>query len=143
MPLANNQREQLGKRLKADIGLRKPDLVIDESVSANGEPIFVVSAGGNEEAAFAVSKIEFAGFNVVAELSSSAAEGLPEHITWLAIDTGATQLFAAEMMQLAVNLGTSSIKLAFEATIDKDDVLDDAKVVAELPNSARLGASGQ
>lgn len=143
MPLANNQREQLGKRLKADIQLRKASLTLTESVATGGEPVILVSAGGDEEAAFAVSKREFSGFNVVAELSSSAAEGLPEHITWLAVDTGATQLFAAEMMQLAVDVGASSVKLVFEASITAASVLDESKVAKELEANARTGASGQ
>lgn len=142
MPLANNQREQLGSRLEADIGLREPGLTITKSLGADNEPIFLVSSGGNEEAAFAIEKRSFDGFNVVAELSSSAAEGLPEHITWLAIDTGATQLFAAKMMQLAVNVFASSIKMVFEASITVASVLDESKVAEELSNDARNGASG-
>ena len=143
MPLANNQREQLAKRLEADIKLRHPDYVVTASQAATGEPVLGVNNGSADIAYFAVSKRTFDGFNVVAELSSSAAEGLPEHILWLAVDTGATQLENSRMMKLASDLGTSSIKLAFEATVDSSDVLDDAKVVDELPNDARNGASGQ
>ena len=143
MPLANNQREQLAKRLKADIELRESDWVVTTSTATGGEPVLEVDNGSGDIAFFAISKRTYAGFNVVAELSSSAAEGLPEHITWLAVDTGASQLETAKLMKIASDLGASSIKLAFQATVDSTDVLDEAKVVAELPNNTRSGASGQ
>jgi hypothetical protein len=143
MPLANNQRDQLGDRLEADIKLREPGFTVTRDVGATGEPIFLVDSGSGVDAAFAISKRTFDGFNVVAELSSSAAEGLPEHITWVAVDTGASQILSMKYMQMAVDVGASSVKVAFEATIDKDSVLDDALVAAELPANARTGASGQ
>jgi len=143
MPLANNQREQLAKRLKADIELREPDFIVTPETASTGEPILKIEDSGGTIAFAAISKREFAGFNVVAELSSSAAEGLPEHITWLAVDSGESQLVTSRLIVAVRDIGTSSLKLAFEASVDNTDVLDDAKVVAELPNNARAGASGQ
>lgn len=143
MPLANNQREQLVKRLEADIKLREPSFTITKDIGAAGEVILLVDSGSGIDAAFTVSKRSFDGFNVVAELSASAAEGLPEHITWVAVDTGATQILSMKYMQMAVDAGASSVKVAFEATIDKDSVLDESLVSAELPANARTGASGQ
>lgn len=143
MPLANNQKEQLADRLEADIKLREPSFTVTRDLGASDEPILLVDSGSGVDAAFAISKRTFDGFNVVAELSSSAAEGLPEHIAWVAVDTGATQILSMKYMQMAVDAGTSSIKVAFEATIDKDSVLDESLVAAELPANARTGASGQ
>jgi len=143
MPLANNQREQLVKRLEADIKLREPSFTITKDFGSNGETILLIDSGSGVDAAFTVSKRTFEGFNVVAELSSSAAEGLPEHVAWVAVDTGATQILSMKYMQMAVDVGASSVKVAFEATIDKDSVLDETLVAAELPANARTGASGQ
>ena len=143
MPLANNQREQLVKRLEADIKLREPSFTVSREDAATGEVVLLVDSGSGVDAAFTISKRTFDGFNVVAELSSSAAEGLPEHIAWVAVDTGASQILSMKYMQMAVDAGASSVKVAFEATIDKDSVLDDALVAAELPANARTGASGQ
>lgn len=143
MPLANNHREQLAKRLKADLELRFPTYTVTASTAATGEPILAVNDGSSDIAYLAVSKRTFDGFNVVAELSSSAAEGLPEHVTWLAVDSGESQLSTSQLVHAASKLGTSSLKLAFEASVDSSDVLDDSKIVAELVNDARNGASGQ
>ena len=142
MPLANNQRDQLGDRLEADIKLREPGFTVTRATGATGEPILLVDSGSGVDAAFCISKRTFSGFNVVAELSSSAAEGLPEHICWVAVDTGASQILSMKYMQMAVDAGCSSVKVAFEATIDSASVLDETLVAAELPANARTGASG-
>ena len=143
MALANNQREQLADRLKADIELREPGFTVARSVATSGEPLLTVNDGTNDIAVLAIQKRTFDGFNVVAELSASAAEGLPEHITWLAIRADATQAVVARLTVAARDIFASSLKLVFETPVNAASVLDEAKVAEELPNSARYGASGQ
>ena len=142
MALMNNMREQLAKRLAADIPLRVPSMVVAQSVMASGDPMLTISVSGTAIAVAAITRRTYNGFNVVAELSASAAEGLPEHFCWMMIKDNQTQLVTAELAMIAKQLGTSAVKLGFVASPAEGSLVD-ASVSVEFANDARLGAVGQ
>lgn len=144
MALASNHKDQLAKRLKADIQLREPTYSVDMGSMASGDPMLTVkNAAGSIIALVSVARRSFSGFNVVAELSNSAAEGLPEHVAFLLIDQAQTALVSTKLAMYVKNLGTSSVKLGFKAAPLVEADLVDANVSAEIPNDARYGAVGQ
>lgn len=144
MALATNTRIQMMKRLKRDIQLSIPSLVITDS-PAGSEPGIMLSVAGVDVAHASIKPKTFNGFNVVAELSSSAAEGYPESELYLQIDTNAVGMdynMAAKIMHNASKLGCSLIKLiASTAAPDPANAID-SNVTAEIANDARLGAVG-
>ena len=138
MALKSNTREQLAKRLAEDLRQISPELAQVRSVDSAGNP--VVQLAGKFW--LVVRQRSFNGFQVVAELSSSAAEGLPEHELWLvANSTTADIIEMAKVMKAAAQLGCSSIKVVSKAGATLADAIE-AEVDAELPNT-RIGASGQ
>lgn len=141
MSLASNVKEQLAKRLKADIELRE-GFTVAMGAMASGDPMLTISSGATVIAVAAISRRTYSGFNVVAELSSSAAEGLPEHICWMMIKDNQSQLVTSKLAMLAGKMGCSSVKLGFVAA-PAEASLADASVAAEIVNDARLGAVGQ
>lgn len=150
MSLANNQRDQLAKRLKADVALREPTWTADISlcaggaVPAAGDAFLTIKAAGTVIAVAAVARRTFNSFNVVAELSQSAAEGLPEHFVYILVDNGASQAVTSKLAILAKQLGTSSVAFGYVATGNLDEAhMTSAAISFEYGNDARLGASGQ
>lgn len=142
MALANNQRDQLAKRLKADIEVRE-GYTVDLSYLSSGDPLLTIKNTSATIIAYcSIARRSFDGFNVVAELSSSAAEGLPEHVAYMLVDSDEADAVKAKLSVYAYSLGCSSTKLGFKAVIASSDLVD-ANVNAEIPNSARLGAVGQ
>jgi|GEM_PF-6128817 len=143
MALASNTREQLAKRLKADIEIREAGYVADLGSTAAGDPLLTIKNAAGTVIAYAnIARRSFSGFNVVAELSSSAAEGLPEHICYMLIDSDEANAVKAKLSIYAFTLGCSSTKLGFMSTITAAD-LTDANVAIEIANSGRYGAVGQ
>jgi hypothetical protein len=143
MALANNHRDQLAKRLKADILLREPSWAIVQSTSAAGDPLLLISSGGTNLALCQIARRSFNGFNVVAELSSSAAEGLPEHIAYMLVDTAASQANATKLAMMVKMLGTSSVQMGFVANGSLTEAnLTAGNVSYEMGNDARNGAVG-
>lgn len=143
MALASNTKEQLAKRLKADIELRDASLTVVSEVAASGDPVLTIKSGATVVGLCQISRRSFSGFNVVAELSSSAAEGLPEHVAYLLQLNTNTQLLTAKLAVVVKQLGTSSVKLGFKAAPVIADMVDDTYVSEEIPNDSRAGASGQ
>lgn len=142
MALASNTKEQLAKRLKADIELRE-GYTAELGQLASGDPVLTIKDASATLLAYcSIARRSFNGFNVVAELSSSAAEGLPEHIAYLLMDSDNSALINSKLAVYVSQLGCSSMKLGFKSTIATSD-LTDANVNAEIPNSARYGAVGQ
>jgi len=90
----------------------------------------------------ALEQRTYAGFNVVAELSSSAAAGLPEYIAYCAISSSLSQVLTAQISMEVKALGTSSMKQLFPASPTLVNVIDETQVVAEFANDAVLGAVG-
>lgn len=154
MALANNQRYQLAERLQADLQLTNSYQVVRTvtqgtgSVSAGapvaGDPLLSVSsAGGTLLALIAIDQRTFNSFNVVAELSQSAAVGLPEHICYVIVNSAASQLDTSLISAIAKRLGTSSMKLSFQSVGNLIEAnMTDANIAYELPNDSRNGASG-
>ena len=142
MALASNTKEQLAKRFQADLGIREPALVVEPSVMANGDPMLTIKSAGVAISVAAIQRRSFNGFNVVAELSASAAEGLPEHVLMIMIKNNQTQLVTSKLAMYAKQMGTSSVKIGFTAAVGEADLIE-ANVAQEIPNDARLGASGQ
>lgn len=142
MALQSNTREQLAKRLSADLGLRFPEGSVALSAMTSGDPLITLTVSSVDVAVIAITRRTFNGFNVVAELSASAAEGLPEHISWLAVRTDQSQTMTARLAAAVKMLGTSSMKLIFQAAVNAS-VISDSNVTAEIVNDARLGAVGQ
>jgi hypothetical protein len=143
MALSSNSKEQIAKRLKANLGLRFPGYSVASAVDTNGNPALILTnASAVDVAAFVVARRSFVGFNVVAELSASAAEGLPEHVLMVACRSDASQLVTADIFMSAHEMGTSSLTLAFPAAATVAAAIDTAQQVQEFVNDARLGAVG-
>lgn len=148
MALATNTKDQLAKRLQADIQLREPTYTVDSSTQVTavpGDPLLTVKdAGASKIAIIAIDRRTFSGFQVVAELSSSAAEGLPEHVAYMLIDTAQSQTVVSKMVMYLGHIGFSSVKVGFVASGSLTEAnLTDANVAFELANDPRYGASGQ
>jgi hypothetical protein len=154
MALATNTRDQLGKRLAADLALTNGMTVTVAQTLGNGgnpgcpiagDPLLTVfNSAGTKIALISIDQFTFNGFNVVAELSSSAAVGLPEHMTYLLVNSAASQLDTSLLSAVVKRLGTATIKYGFVAVGSLTEAnLSDANIAFQLPNDSRLGASGQ
>jgi hypothetical protein len=145
MALANNHREQLMKRLKRDIQLSIPSLVVADSPLSSGDPGIMLSVAGVDVAHVAIKRKSFNGFQVVAELSNSAAEGLPEHDAFLQLDTNAVGMdhnMSARIVHAVSKIGCASLKVIASTASPAPANAVDANVTAEIANDARLGAVG-
>ena len=143
MALASNTKEQLAKRLKQDIEKLAPELSVSTlQAAADGQPKLEVKSGSTTVAVCAVKRRTYKGFNVVAELSESAAEGLPEHECWVVIKSDATLSQTAKLVKAASTLGCSVTKLVSSEEPSESDLVD-SSVTVELPNDARVGQVGQ
>lgn len=143
MALASNTKEQLAKRLKQDIEKLAPELSVSAlQMAADGQPKLEVKDGATTLAVCAIKRRTYKGFNVVAELSESAAEGLPEHECWVALKSDASLAHTAKLVKAASALGCSVTKLVSSAAPAEADLVD-ASVTVELPNDARNGQVGQ
>jgi hypothetical protein len=149
MALATNTKYQLADRLQADLQFAgytvTRALATGSNEVAAGDPLLtVVNSGSTKVALISIDQRTYNGFNVVAELSSSAAVGLPEHVCYLAINSAASQLDTAQLALITKRLGTSSVQLSFQAVGNLDEAhLLAANVSAEVANDPRNGASGQ
>jgi hypothetical protein len=144
MALATNSRDQMAKRLQANLALRFPGYTIAASNDANGNPALILTNGSAVDvAAMSFVPRSFNGFNVVAELSSSAAVGLPETILMLAIRSDASQSVTSQIAMTAKGIGTSSMTLAFPGSATVANAIDATQQVVEFVNDARYGAAGQ
>lgn len=139
MALASNQKEQMAKRLKQDLELLAPEFTASMADSSTVE----LKSGSTVIALLSIRQRSFSGFNVVAELSSSAAEGLPEHEMWLVVKDDQSLTTMAKLTKAAAAMACSSLKIAVEAAVDAADVGDETKVDLEMPNDARVGFSGR
>lgn len=135
MALANNQRLQMAQKLQADLKISM-GLVI-QMQDDNGNPAMVGS-----DVAFEIRQRQYNGFQMLAELSSSSAQGLPEHELWFVANNDLTLDAMAKYSKLAFSVGASSVKLVLSDAPALEDMID-ANVVAEIPNDIRLGAVGQ
>lgn len=143
MALASNTKEQLAKRLKQDIEKLAPELSVSAlQVAADGQPKLEVKSGSTTIAVVAIKRRTYKGFNVVAELSESAAEGLPEHECWVALKSDATLAQTAKLVKASAALGCSALKLVTSAAPAEADLVE-ANVAVEMPNDARVGHVGQ
>lgn len=143
MALASNTKEQLAKRLKQDLEKLAPELSVSAlQMAADGQPKLEVKSGATTVAVCAIKRRTYKGFNVVAELSESAAEGLPEHECWVALKSDATLAQTAKLVKAASALGCSVTKLVSSSAPAEADLVD-ASVTVELPNDARNGQVGQ
>lgn len=145
MSLSTNSRQQMIKRIKQDIKFSMPAVVTTDAPQANGEPGIMLSIAGVNVSHIALSPRSFNGFQVVAELSSSAAEGFPETDLYLQLDTDAAGMnhnVAAQIVHNASKLGCSMIKMIASTASPAAANAIDANVTAEIPNDARLGAVG-
>jgi hypothetical protein len=145
MSLPTNSRIQMMKRLKQDIQYSIPSLTITDSPLSTGEPGIMLSVSGTDVAHVAIKGRDFNGFNVVADLSSSAAVGFPESELFLQIDTNAAGMdynMAAKIMHNVSKLGCSINKVIASTASPAAANAVDANVTAEIANDARLGAVG-
>jgi hypothetical protein len=146
MSLASNHRFQLMKRLKRDMELAAPEFALsDESVDSGANPALRLKIAGTDVALIAIRRKSFNGFQVVAELSSSSAEGLPEHDMWVQVDTdaaGVTVAKAAKIASMAAKIGCASMKLVFSTAAPAEAQLIEANISEDIGNDARLGATG-
>ncbi len=144
MALASNTRFQLAQRFQADLQIREPLFTIDLSIRASGDPLLTIkNSSGTVVAVSQVRRRSFSGFNVVAELSNSAAEGLPEHVIDMLQLNSNSQLLTSMLSLTAYSMGASSINLGFKAAPAESDLDTASNFSQEIVNSARYGAAGQ
>jgi hypothetical protein len=141
MALANNTRDQLAKRLKQDLQLLAPEFTVAVSACADGNPSLTLSNAAGVQAYIAIKRRTYVGFNIVAELSASAAEGTPEHECWLDLNTGLGLVEVVKLTKAAAGIGCSSLKVLSSAAPADADLVD-ANVLADIPNDARVGYAG-
>lgn len=142
MAMASNQSEQMAKRLKADLEKLAPEFAARMTATAANEPVVELKDGATVIALIAFKRRSFSGFNIVAELSSSAGEGYPEHECWLVVKDDQSLTTMAKLTKAATSASASSLKICVEASADIADIGDESKVDAEIGNDARLGATG-
>jgi hypothetical protein len=115
MARQSNVRDQLMQKFKKAMSALAPSLtVVDAAALSDGSPAVTIKSGATAIAFFAIAPRAYSGFNVVAELSSSAAEGTPEHIAQLYMDTNASGMNAQEAALLgaiAYGVGCSSFQI--------------------------------
>lgn len=143
MALATNQKEQMAKRLQADAQILAPEFAVSSTTDANGNPVVLFKSGATVIAEMAIVPRSFNGFQIVAELSSSAAQGLPENEMWLVVKNDQSLATMAKLTKLALSASCSGMKVEVEASVDLSDIGDETKVVLEMPNDARNGFSGR
>jgi hypothetical protein len=142
MALASNQKEQMAKRLKQELELSATEYTIAAKQDADSDPVIEVKLSTTVVALIAIKRKTFTGFNIVNEISSSAGNGFPEHDMWLVVKDDLTLVGMAKITKAAAAIGCSTMKIAVEASADLTDIGDESKVVAQLPNTARYGFSG-
>ena len=145
MSLPTNSRIQMMKRLKQDIQYSIPSLTITDSPLSTGEPGLMLSVAGVDVSHVSIKGRDFNGFNVVADLSSSAAVGFPESELFLQLDTNAVGMdynMSSRIMHNVAKLGCSITKLIASTASPSPANALDANVTAEIANDARLGAVG-
>lgn len=145
MALASNQKQQMAKRLQADAKLLAPEYAASLIADANGNPVVQLQDPSNSNAIVALMGIaprSFSGFNIVAEISASAAEGLPEHELTLAVKSTTAVDKMAKFTKLAASVATSSLKIV--STSAAPALADLAAAPAlEMPNDLRNGFTGR
>jgi len=140
MALASNTRDQLALRLRQNIERLAPEWAVSAS-HESGDPAIKVTEDSDTIAAIVIRRKSFVGLNIVAELSSSAAEGLPEHDVFLVIKDDLSPAKAAKLTKAATLLGCASLKVCEKAAPSASDAAE-SSVTAEIPNSADFGAVG-
>lgn len=140
MPLSSNTKEQIAKRLKQDLEKLCPEFACAAKAAADGQPMIEIKDGATVVALAAIKQKKFNGFNIVAEISSSAGEGMPEHDAWLVIKDDRSLTEAAKLAKAVGGAGCASMKVV-ESSDPAEADMDDANA-AEIPNDARLGATG-
>lgn len=137
MSLPSNLIPQLSRRAIATIQKLYPGY----TVTALDTATLQVNTGGTVTAVIGFIQKSFNGFNIVAELSSSAGNGQPETECWLDLNTAASIQDSVQLSKVCANLGCASIKLVTSAAPAATDLVD-TNLIVEIPNSAELGASG-
>lgn len=140
MALANNTRFQLAQRLTQNLKSLNPDCTIAQSTDGI-DPALAISDTSGVIAVAVIRQKTFIGLNIVAEISSSAGEGTPEHDLFLAMLPTTSPSRASKLSKAASLLGTASLKIVEDATPLAAHCVD-ANVTAEIPNSAEFGSVG-
>jgi hypothetical protein len=137
-------KDQLIARLKRSLKRSTTLTLVDDSLS-DGSPALVIKSGATAIAYVAVQPRSFNGFNVVAELSSAAGEGYPEHVVHVYFDTDAAGMdtaTAAQIAMLAGRIGASSMAVYQNTTAPSNAVIIAANLVYEIANTDEAGAVG-
>jgi redox-regulated HSP33 family molecular chaperone len=145
MSLATNTRFQMAEKLRLNFYKRffSQGYQISEIGNATDGSVMVsISSAGTVIAACALKPFQFNGFQVVAELSASAAQGLPETQAYLAIATTQGQQFTAQVSMAVKEIGSAVVNQIFQSTVTPTNVVDDTLVAYQWGNDSILGASG-
>jgi hypothetical protein len=142
MALASNMKRQLARKLTDDMTALNPAYTVAAQDTAAGDPSLLISTGGVAIAAMQIKRRAFIGFNIVAELSSSAGEGFPEHECWLVVKSTQDPLTVAQLMKAADLAGCSVVKFGEVTAAPALADLIDANIVAEIANNPRMGQTG-
>jgi hypothetical protein len=144
MARQSNLKEQLMRRFKRHLAVMAPQLTQVDSFSAAGNPALTLKSGATAWAYAIVEPMSFAGFNVVAELSSAAGEGTPEHILKLYLDTDASGLTEAEgalLGAIASKVPCSSLEVYSNTSAPAEAAVIASNLQYSIPLSD-LGAAG-
>jgi hypothetical protein len=154
MSLATNTRDQLVKRLARDIVLtiasastQVSQCASADAVIAGESPAILVSIGGVAVAYIAFLAKAFNGFQVVAELSSSSANGLPETDLFVQFNQASAAYnvdILARLVYAAGRIGCATLNIINSAsyeTLDGSQILY-ANITTQIVNDSRAGGVG-
>jgi hypothetical protein len=154
MSLATNTRDQIVRRLKRNIELTVPNSTVvlsqctsADAVAAGESPSLIVSISAVAVAYIAALPKSFNGFNVVAELSSTSANGLPETDLFLQFDEAAASYSIDAVQRLVYQCGRMGcseldiINTSAEETLDGSEILY-ANITTQIANDPSLGGVG-
>jgi hypothetical protein len=145
MARQSNQRNQLMSKFKRALSRLAPAYSLVDSSLSDGSPAIEIKSGSTVLMYAAIQQRSYSGFQVVAELSSSAAEGTPEHALLLAIDSDAganTADVVALISAIAAKVGCSEFKVYTSTSTPSSSILVDANLKQTIPNDPELGSVG-
>jgi hypothetical protein len=135
--LPSNLKQQIAKRLADAIQRLDGDM----KATAVADSTLKVEKAGATLAVITLKTRSFHGYNIVAELSSSAGEGQPETELFIELNSANGIADNAKLIKLASAAQCSCMKVLESAAPAEANAVD-ANVLAEIPNSPYLGAVG-
>jgi len=145
MARQSNYKEQLFRKFKRSMSQLAPSFTLVDSRLSDNSPAATIKIGATAVAYAAIQPLALVGFNVVAELSTSAGEGFPEHSFLLYFDTDASGMDEAQaglLAAIARDSGCSSLKIYSNTSAPAAAAVIDGNLKYELSASAEAGSVG-